>query len=178
MKEEIFDKICLNFETGKEVKDVMIRLDGSDIFFFLDSEYPVQRKRSLESDLIFQKYPLLLELQKKLGFDVYGEYIVLPFEIYNDEGIAKTKFNVGDVFESNDVYWVKKSLGIVELSESVTPYSYFQKVIHIPQFEDSCYAGLNLYFEAEYICNIIQELSKHYRGEENKFEEVRKILGL
>jgi hypothetical protein len=32
---------------------------------------------STDSDPIFQKYPLLLELQKKLGFNVYGRYVVL-----------------------------------------------------------------------------------------------------
>lgn len=91
----------------------------------------VELNKSTPSDPIFQKYPLLLELQKKLGFDVYGEYVVFADYL---------KFGGG--------------------------YQY-------KPFTEKSYGSLSKNF---YLSDILKELSKHYRGEESKFEEVRKVL--
>jgi hypothetical protein len=152
----MINKICVNFETGKKVENVMISLDNKYIAFtrnlakenhkgeLHDITYlPFTYFLSTASDPIFQKYPLLLELQKKLGFNVYGEYVVYS----NPENCIVKYFTRKDRSE-----WLK---------------SFYKK--------NMIQSNINFY-DMDFYLDGVQELSKHYRGEENKFEEVRKVL--
>ena len=166
----MINKICFDFETGEEVKNVMISLDNS-ILKWTSREFDEDFRKSTPSDDIFQNYPLLLELQKKLGFDVYGEYVVLN----QFEGRLKEDVHYGQAINvsliTGEVFWYY-------LPRRTQPQSDEADTHIMNNYNNRRYnCELNLYISK--LCgNCIIELSKHYRGEENKFEEVRKVLGV
>ena len=186
-------KKCFHFPSWKEKKDVMVSLDNEKLIMLNDLQYETPRdigiddcirdnytNKSTPSDPIFQKYPLLLELQKKLGFDVYGEYVVLIKEDKYLEGDFYTQKNKGhyafltnrtnpdhnNIFFSGFQETLKRERNNILISTRI--------VNGFILLNTQGLRDLDLYQG-----NIIKELSKYYRGEENKFEEVvRKVLGV
>ena len=206
-------------------------------FKFTDCE-----TKSKDSDPIFQKYPLLLELQKKLGFDVYGEYVFFEddsltvncntklelehFNLHELKTIASVIMRDlrGD-WNCNYLERIEKLVPILEqlLKLDETNANQYKEYLETARrelsgdgrddgrvFRDCVRTQESLYRYADdgkvnsqvynyfiQIINntgnshsiddiqddikykdIIQELSKHYKGEENKFDEVGNILRL
>lgn len=176
MKKNNLNKICINFETGNEVEDVMISLDNEKII--IENENLINRLKSKDTDPIFQKYPLLLELQKKLGFNVYAEYVVLPQ--FEDN---KKSHKVGNVYGDGLILTFDRHImdsGVYSyLGFGFYDHSLDNRLVSTKEDEYNIFHKIkNKDFYYKYSCNIVQELSKHYRKEENKFEEVRKVLGV
>ena len=141
--------------------------------------------RSIPPDPIFQKYPLLLELQKKLGFDVYGDYVVLDeitgykcggnlgeYEDYLFGNVYDIKFEQD---KSDDDKYHRDRIFRLVLKMSNYSFDLFNKNLGIGFYKDIRYGDIEI---VSRIGNCIEELSKYYRGEENKFEEIRKVLGV
>jgi hypothetical protein len=146
-------KKCYNIKTWKKIKDVMISLDKRMIYRYSHSS----------SGHIFTSTPtdpVLAKLCKLTGAKMYGDYIIINNRYY------MTHSESGDLFYGDIV-----SVGFG--GYPIPDYYYDLRVIGGEYPLQDC-----RHFIEKKVGNIFEEYSKFLRQEENKWEEVKKILNL
>ena len=146
-------KKCYYFPTWKEQYAVMISLDEGLIKNCELSQQKTLFEQSTPSD------PILVKLCELTGAKMYRSYIVF--------NVLQQRMN-GDVLRGDGVY------RMIDFADQQA-IDYEDTVVSIGlQCEIGSY---NLPYEIyEYCFNAFEEYSKFLRGEENKWEEVKKIV--
>jgi hypothetical protein len=165
-------KKCYNIKTWEEITDVMISLSEKYITIskiynkgcsgeFFNNEYI---DKSTPTDTILAK---LCELT---GAKMYGDYIILEETTYMDAKVLR-----GDIY----AYYTMRNFTtymILLLIDKKVPMDVFYNKI-IPLKKEAYFKPL-IKKPGEGNTNIFEEYSKFLRQEENKWEEVKKILNL
>jgi hypothetical protein len=183
------------FPTWEEQKDVYISCDEKSILFINavktniyaltqiiddNEDSPIIAKKiardGLETMAIDQSTPsdpILAKLCELTGAKMYGDYVVLDkLDLYS----VYTLWNKYDKFTGD----------LIEMDSREYGCGCNQKFEHCKgclqlcnkQFEKSWGETHSDYYTNEPFYNIFQEYSKFLRGEENKWEEVKKVLDL
>jgi hypothetical protein len=163
MLKDGFSKRCFCFSTWKEQKDVMISLDGEFIAF--------------KSDIDNIKDNVLDFVENSLDKDSLSIY----FNSLSTRGYGSEKSNIQKIIDEKDfTNFIEKSIPqdeiLQKLCEKTGVKMYgdyvlfsFMKFNDFAKNLNDCQEEAMYYFE---------QYSKFLRGEENKFEEVKKFLDI
>lgn len=144
----------------KHEEDSLTRITSNDL------RYAKRFTESTPSDLILAKSCELT------GAKMYGDYIVLPSFTYENK-----IYHAGDLvgegmrYDKNDF----------DISEEEYPFGAYKYGVKIFSFCAELSSFTNIYEGGEtgawdFKCNIFEEYSKFLRGEDNKWEKVKKLV--
>jgi hypothetical protein len=173
-------KKCFYFPTWEEGSQVALRLDESSLFF-LEGNYDIPLTTTSD--------PILAKLCELTGAKMYGDYVV-----FDDNNVAvRRKFFWSEIsFLNMEVdYLCSYSLCIMETDSAVVQTYKLEK----KTCDEGCCCMRLKYFNIglrtidelpkeimeheETVCeNIFHEYSKFLRKEENKLEEIAKVLDI
>jgi hypothetical protein len=174
-------KKCFYFPTWEEQKYIMISLDEN----YIDNykiPYDKYIKQSTPSD------PILAKLCELTGAKMYGDYVVLREKkcyapnkeleaVFVKDGDILRLPSFNNLGQSQTI--IVNTEYIIQPNKQLELYSEGTQYVRGRSYRGEKY---NEYFypkqEQHRLGNIFQEYSKFLRGEENKFEEVKKILNL
>lgn len=194
----IYMKKCFYFSNWEEQKDVMISLDEKEIFtnckpIYNDELILNQQVESNNFEINFKLYkqstsidPILVKLCEPAGAKVYGDYIVLKSKIClqnGENGLEEFELTAGDVLLLDATTNNAGTYILVDIDDCIDfNFDGRERCFYVKKEYNthSCrISSEKNYILKNYIkFNAFEEYSLFLQGKENKWEEVKNVLGL
>jgi hypothetical protein len=174
-------KKCYYFLTWEEQKDVMIDLGGQCIVLLNDLQFETRKDigiddcvRDWQRQISTPSDPILAKLCELAGVKMYGGYAVLD-KIRLHCSPNYNEWNKYDRFSGDLIEFDSREWGC----RCNQKFEHCKGCLRLCNKEFEKDWGYNSdWYTVETVCNIFQEYSKFLRKEENKWEEVKKVLDL
>ena len=179
-------KKCYYFPTWEEQKNVMISLDDKEMYRYYQPCIVVGGTSMPYGDIEIRKPillstpsdPILAKLCELTGAKMYGSYVV-----FVDKACDIFSENCKGLNHYGKLLFLNKDIYVFTPADDLHPNNnrddIIKQIFTFNTEEEYCpFTQDVIEPHARFYCNIIKEYSKFLRGEENKWEEVKKVLDL